>query len=138
MDKYDEMAKGLIASADISVYSPINLVRNQFAKALRECAAQAFEEAASDIECFDSQYAPAFIKDKDCPPCDDCVKGARLRGKAASLRSPHADKPKPCRHVTPNEPNLYSPCPECGYCSPNVAQFYSPSCAKPETKEERP
>lgn len=73
--------------------------------ALRESAAEAYEDAASDVECLNSKYQPAFIRDEECPPCDDCVQGARLRGKAAALRAPEV-KTEPCctkdRHLDPD------------------------------------
>ena len=55
--------------------------------ALLLARAEAMEEAAAEVECFNSAFAPAFVKDEDCPPCDDCVKGALLRGYAAHYRA---------------------------------------------------
>lgn len=51
-------------------------------KALRECAAQAYDDAARDVQCFYWGIGSAT-----CDPCDDCMQAARLRVKAAALRS---------------------------------------------------
>ena len=86
MDKYDEKAALIFGGGP----QDHRTLKKEVAAFGRECAASAFEEAASDVECLNSKYQPAFIRDKECQPCDDCVQGARLRGKAAAIRAPVA------------------------------------------------
>ena len=97
-DRYDEKASDFIERlARVNEAMPGDeqtvFSTDLIAQALRESAAEAFEEAARDVECFQSGYDRGVMArtgesmPRPCAPCLECVKAARLEGKAASLRA---------------------------------------------------
>jgi len=77
----DYEAKAREIDANIETCGSLEEHRRFIANALREAVAEAYEDAARDVQCFDWEKGS-----QSCEPCDDCVQAARLRGKAAAIR----------------------------------------------------
>ncbi len=152
MDKYDEMAEKILVQMDYSGVA-LDHWRVLVAAFGRECAAQAFEEAAKQVP--SNWLDPlltgpkSIVGNVSCPDVERLYKAVSERLKrqalARSIRSPHADKPKPCEDKGECGKEILTPS-SCWYCPRPKGHRHEcglkimpederPSCAKPETKE---